>query len=345
MKINGTHHQSISLTDKGISVLDQRLLPWQIKFVELTTFEDCLTAIKQMWVRGAPLIGAVGAFGLSFGLREGMDINFAAKVLAESRPTAINLNWALERLKSQVVGDWEQAYRLAYEIALEDAELNRRIGLHGLELIKAQAKSGSAVQILTHCNAGWLATMDYGTALAPIYLAHSEGIDLHVWVDETRPRNQGSLLTAFELMQQGIPHTVISDNAGGLLMQRGEVDLCLVGADRVTQNGDVCNKIGTYLKALAAKAHQVPFYVALPYSTLDPALESGSLIPIEERSPDEVIFQSGLQPNGQSATLKTTLSQAYNPAFDITPSDLVTAYITEEGVFDLSGLQSKYRLQ
>ncbi len=345
MKIKGQYHQSISLSQDGILVLDQRHLPWEIKFVEIATLADAVRAIKEMWVRGAPLIGAVGAFGLSFALREGLAIEQAVRTLIEARPTAINLRWAVEKVANQVKSienGWQEAKKWAYEIAMEDARLNRQIGEHGLTLFEKHHRADRPLNILTHCNAGWIATMDYGTALAPIYLAHDKGMPLHVWVDETRPRNQGSLLTAFELSEHGVPHTVIADNAGGLLMQRGQVDLCIVGTDRVTRNGDVCNKIGTYLKALAAKANHVPFYVALPYSTLDLNTDSGNEIPIEERPPDEIIYCNGMDKNGKMTTVCTTLSQAYNPAFDITPAELVTAYITEAGVFDLEGLQKNY---
>ncbi|HEX4677180.1 MAG TPA: S-methyl-5-thioribose-1-phosphate isomerase, partial [Steroidobacteraceae bacterium] len=281
MKIDGVHHRSIWLSDNGWSVriFDQRQLPWRVEIAELTSIEAAARAIKEMWTRGAPLIGATAAYGVCLGLRA--DPSDAAldrdcATLLATRPTAVNLRWALDRMKAavkQVTGVRRvvAAYECARAICDEDVDTNRSIGEHGVQLINAMArkKPGRPVQILTHCNAGWLATVDYGTALAPIYLAHDQGVPVHVWVDETRPRNQGASLTAFELRHHGVPHTVIADNAGGLLMQQGKVDLCIVGTDRVARNGDVCNKIGTYLKALAAQDNGVPFYIGLPLSTFD----------------------------------------------------------------------------
>ncbi len=350
MRINGIYYQSITPTEDGIKVLDQRYLPWRIEFVELNTAENAKQAIREMWVRGAPLIGSVGAFGLAFALRndssdEGLEV--ACQSLAEARPTAINLRWAIEKVRAAVQNLPPQkraqtAMECAWQIAQEDARLNYQIGQHGLELLCKLTPPDRPLQILTHCNAGWIATMDYGTALSPIYQAHDAGMPLHVWVDETRPRNQGSLLTAFELAQHGVPHTVITDNAGGLLMQRGQVDVCIVGADRVTRNGDVCNKIGTYLKALAAFDNAVPFYVAFPYSTYDPSLECGSEIPIEQRSGDEITWLSGPTPQGQWATVQTTPSSVQNPAFDITPARLVSGYLTELGLMNAQQLRERY---
>ena len=344
MRINGIHHRSVTLAANGwaLQVIDQRQLPWNVTFVDITTWQQAATAIKDMWVRGAPLIGAVAAYGLCLALRENpSDQNLAEAYmgLLKTRPTAINLEWALNQMRTAVdalspdqrVG---AAYKRAAEICDEDVKLCQAIGQHGLALIRASAsrKPNTPINILTHCNAGWLATVDYGTALAPIYLAHDAGIPLHVWVDETRPRNQGASLTAWELSQHGVPHTVITDNAGGLLMRQGKVDMCIVGTDRVTRNRDVCNKIGTYLKALAAMDNNVPFYVALPYSTFDPTLESGDMIPIEERNPSEVTHITGRLPDGTVATVALTNSSALNPAFDVTPARLITAFITERGI-------------
>ena len=256
-----------------------------------------------------------------------------------TRPTAINLKWALDLMRATLTSAPVKdrialAYKRAAALCDEDVELNRAIGQHGLEIIRAIAakNAGKPVQVLTHCNAGWLATVDYGTALAPLYLAHDAGIPIHVWVDETRPRNQGASLTAWELRNHGVPHTVIADNAGGFLMREDRVDLCIVGTDRVARNGDVCNKIGTYLKALAAKDNNVPFYVALPYATIDPTLANGDSIPIEERGEAEVSTITGRLPNGCIETVEITESPAYNPAFDITPANLITAFITERGI-------------
>lgn len=342
MKINGIHHRSIALAENGWSVriFDQRQLPWKLEIVELTTATQAATAIRDMWTRGAPLIGATAAYGLALALRadpSDRSLEESYQRLLATRPTAVNLRWALERVRQAVLplagpARVATAYREATAICEEDVASCRTIGEHGLTLIRERAQDHRAVNILTHCNAGWLATVDYGTALAPIYLAHDAGIPVHVWVDETRPRNQGALLTAYELAQHGVPHTVIADNAGGLLMQQGKVDLCIVGADRVTRNGDVCNKIGTYLKALAARDNEVPFYVALPYSTFDPSLESGSLVPIEERAQEEVTAIPGLAADGSVATVRLTHSRAANPAFDVTPARLVTRYVTEKGV-------------
>ena len=344
MKIAGVHHRSIWLGDDGWSVriFDQRQLPWRVEIAELTTVESAARAIKEMWTRGAPLIGATAAYGIALGLRA--DASDAAlerdyKTLLATRPTAVNLRWALDRMMGAVKplhGERRvaAAYACAKAICDEDVETNRSIGEHGVQLINAAARKnpGRAVEILTHCNAGWLATVDYGTALAPIYLAHDQGVSVHVWVDETRPRNQGASLTAFELRHHGVPHTVIADNAGGLLMQQGKVDLCIVGTDRVARNGDVCNKIGTYLKALAAHDNNVPFYIALPLSTFDRSVATGSEIPIEERSAEEVTVIQGRDEHGNIASVRITDSPASNPAFDVTPARLVTGYITENGV-------------
>jgi methylthioribose-1-phosphate isomerase len=352
MKINGVHHRSIWLSDNGWSVriFDQRQLPWRVEVAELTTLEMAARAIKEMWTRGAPLIGATAAYGLCLGLRaDSSDIalenNYRA--LLATRPTAVNLRWALDRMKAAVKAHQGErrvtaAYQCAAAICAEDVETCRAIGEHGVHLIEALARSnpGRKLNILTHCNAGWLATVDYGTALAPIYLAHDQGLAVHVWVDETRPRNQGASLTAFELAQHGVPHTVIADNAGGLLMQQGKVDLCIVGTDRVARNGDVCNKIGTYLKALAAHDNGVPFYIGLPLSTFDSSVARGADIPIEERSAEEVTIVHGKGHDGNPTSVRITDSPAANPAFDVTPARLVTGYITEKGVLLTSALGS-----
>ena len=344
MKIDGVHYRSIWLSDNGWSVriFDQRQLPWRVEIAELTSVETAAKAIKDMWTRGAPLIGATAAYGLCLGLR--VDASDAAlesnyKTLLATRPTAVNLRWALDRMKAAVKAHHGErrvaaAYECAKAISDEDVDTCRAIGEHGVKLIEdlVRDKPGRVLNILTHCNAGWLATVDYGTALAPIYLAHDRGIAVHVWVDETRPRNQGASLTAFELAQHGVPHTVIADNAGGLLMQQGKVDLCIVGTDRVARNGDVCNKIGTYLKALAAHDNGVPFYIGLPLSTFDPSIARGADIPIEERSADEVTLVHGKDPDGNITAVRITDSPAGNPAFDVTPARLVTGYITEKGV-------------
>lgn len=344
MKLEGAHQRSITRTSdgRGARILDQRALPWEIKWVELRTPEETATAIREMWTRGAPLIGATAAYGLAMALDRdpgdaSLDHNHA--MLLATRPTAINLRWALDVIANAVQPlppeqRADAAFARADAICDEDVALNRSIGAHGLELLREihARNPDRQINILTHCNAGWLATVDYGTATAPIYLAHDEGIPVHVWVDETRPRNQGALLTAFELAGHGVAHTVISDNSGGLLMQRGQVDMVIVGTDRVAANGDVCNKIGTYLKALAAHDNGVPFYVALPYTTLDYDTPSGGAIEIEERAEEEVTHVSGFTESGIE-TVRITASPAYNPAFDVTPARLVTGYITEKGVW------------
>jgi methylthioribose-1-phosphate isomerase len=339
VKLNGIHTRSIMRTAdrRGLRILDQRQLPWEVRWVELRSPDDAFRAIREMWTRGAPLIGHVGAYGLALGLAsDPSDANLTAThaMLKDARPTAVNLRWALDAVAEAVrqlpAGDRaEAAFLRADAIVEEDVGLSRAIGDHGLDLFRQlhAQHPDRPLNILTHCNAGWLATADYGTATAPMYLAHDAGLPLHIWVDETRPRNQGALLTAFELGEHGIPHTVIADNAGGHLMQRGQVDAVIVGTDRVTANGDVCNKIGTYLKALAAHDNGVPFYVALPYTTFDAGTASGDLILIEERSGDEVAWVEG-----EGGRIRVTNSPAANPAFDVTPARLVTGYITEHGV-------------
>ncbi len=345
MKIDGTPYRSVWLdTDGGaIRIIDQTRLPWALEFPRLTTLAEVVHAIRTMQVRGAPLIGAVAAYGLWLALcaDAGDDaLARAMETLQAARPTAVNLAWAVRRVGDAVAGLAARdrapaAKREAMRIADEDVAQCRAIGEHGVSLIEdlARAKAG-VVNILTHCNAGWLATVDWGTALAPIYCAHERGLAVHVWVDETRPRNQGAALTAWELARHGVPHTVIADNAGGHLMQHGQVDLVIVGTDRVTRTGDVANKIGTYLKALAARDNQVPFWVALPSTTIDWGLRDGvAEIPIEERAASEVTTMTGRAMDGTVATIRIVPrdSPAANPAFDVTPARLVSGFITERG--------------
>ena len=344
MKIEGTQTRSIWPTPDGsVEVIDQTKLPHRFATVRLSSMADAIHAINSMVVRGAPLIGATGAYGLAFSLRSDPSdeaLDRAHDMLFETRPTAVNLRWSLDRVRDAVRNRprgerAEAAWREAAAICSDDVETCRRIGEHGVALLRKMAKEKvGPLNILTHCNAGWLACVDWGTALAPIYMAHDRGIPVHVWVDETRPRNQGASLTAFELGSHGVDHSLVADNAGGHLMQRHEVDLAIVGADRVTRNGDVANKIGTYLKALAAKDNNVPFYVALPSSTIDWTLASGDMIPIEERDEKEVTTMTGRLPDGRVATIEIAPpgSSAANPGFDVTPARLVTGFITEAGI-------------
>ena len=342
MRVDTREFRTIWPTADGVAVIDQTRLPHRFETLTLRTLDDAVHAISAMVVRGAPLIGVTGAYGLALSARKDSSdgaLEDAARTLVASRPTAVNLAWAVEgllkRLRAVPVADRADfAFAEAARMADEDVAACEAIGEHGARLIAAAAKDGP-VDVLTHCNAGWLATVDWGTALAPIYQAHRQGVPVHVWVDETRPRNQGASLTAWELGQEGVPHTVIADNAGGHLMQHGQVDLCIVGSDRTTRTGDVCNKIGTYLKALAAHDNGVPFYVALPASTVDWTLADGvAEIPIEQRSEREVTHISGLTEDGRIETVQLTPtgSRAANYGFDVTPARLVAGLITERGV-------------
>ena len=352
MKIDGTPYRSVWVDPQdgwSVRIFDQTKLPWSLEVLRLTGVAQAAHAIRSMQVRGAPLIGAVAAYGVCLALRE--DASTAAMerdcaMLAATRPTAVNLRWAIDRMLTRLrnTAPAERvatAYHEAGTIADEDAAQCEAIGRHGVGLIAdvAARKAGKRVNVLTHCNAGWLATVDWGTALAPIYMAFERGIDLHVWADETRPRNQGAALTAWELGSHGVAHTVVADNAGGHLMQHGEVDLVIVGTDRVTRAGDVANKIGTYLKALAARDTGVPFWVALPSTTIDWTIRDGIAdIPIEERSPEEVTHLTGRTAGGSVASIQVVApgSAVANPAFDVTPARLVTGLITERGRCDAS---------
>lgn len=356
MKISGTHFRTIWKTETGaVRVIDQSRLPFEFVTIDLETLGDAARAINTMVVRGAPLIGATAAYGMALAAcanPSDAHLAEAARVLQATRPTAINLVWALTRMRTVLreVPPQERAdvaLREAAAICDADVEQCRSIGVHGLEILRGLGKSpGQTLNILTHCNAGWLACVDWGTALSPVYMAHDAGIPVHVWVDETRPRNQGAALTAFELGAHGVPHTVVADNLGGHLMQRGRVDLVIVGSDRTTAGGDVCNKVGTYLKALAAWDNGVPFYAALPVSTIDWSLQAGSAIPIEERSPQEVTHVTGRSSSGRMETVRLVpeSSAALNLAFDVTPARLVTGLITERGSCPASraGLQRLY---
>jgi len=348
MKVGGKHTRSVWVEPDGwsVGVIDQTLLPHRFATLRLTTLADAAHAIRSMQVRGAPLIGAAAAYGICLALRADASdeaLERAYAMLLAMRPTAINLKWALDEMMAAVRNRprgerLAAAYRRAAEICDEDVAINQAIGRHGLKLIEEIAATKplrERVNVLTHCNAGWLATVDFGTALAPIYTAHDAGLPVHVWVDETRPRNQGAALTAWELGQHGVPHTVIPDNTGGHLMQHGLVDMAIVGTDRVTANGDVCNKIGTYLKALAARDNGVPFYVGLPSPTIDFTVADGlKEIPIEQRSADEVATIVGRTADGRIETVRIVPegSDVANYGFDVTPARLVTGLITERGV-------------
>ncbi len=358
MNIDGRAYRTIwPVGDHAVEVINQTRLPHEFRTLQLKSASECAHAIRTMIVRGAPLIGATAAYGIALAVREDASdgaLDRAHDMLLETRPTAVNLRWALARMRNRLrnhprAARAAVAWNEAAAICDEDVEVCRSIGVHGLKILReaaAKKRTGEPLNILTHCNAGWLACVDWGTALAPIYMAHDEGMKLHVWVDETRPRNQGASLTAFELGGHGVPHTIIADNAGGHYMQAGKVDLCIVGTDRVTAGGDVANKIGTYLKALAAQDNGVPFYVALPSSTIDWTLKSGRDIPIEERSEDELLKMTGRTPSGALATVEIAApgSAGANPAFDVTPARLVTGFITENGICAASekGLRSLF---
>lgn len=346
MKVRGQPYRTLwpSTDTTAVEIIDQTLLPHAFEVRRLSNVGDVALAIKTMQVRGAPLIGATAAYGVALAMQESGDddrLQQVARILIATRPTAVNLRWAVERMVAclQVIPGTqraEAAWREAAAICDEDVAANQALGQHGLEMLRGvYEKCQRPLNILTHCNAGWLATVDWGTALAPIYAAFDAGIPLHVWVDETRPRNQGASLTAWELQQHGVPHTVITDNAGGHLMQHGQVDVAIVGADRVTAAGDVCNKIGTYLKALAAYDNGVPFYAAVPSPTIDWTIRDGLReIPIEERSEDEVAWMQGRTRDGrlESVHILPEGSRAANPAFDVTPARFVTGIITERGL-------------
>lgn len=348
MQVNGQPYRTIWLNTDGwsVDIIDQTVLPHEWRIETLQTVEDATRAIADMLVRGAPLIGATGAYGMALAAKHDPSdaaLQAAAEMLVAARPTAVNLSWAVDRAMTQLKdlppeARAAAAYALAAQICDDDVETCSNIGAFGLELIKTvQAKKDTPgpINILTHCNAGWLATVDWGTAIAPIYKAHNAGLDVHVWVDETRPRNQGAHLTAWELAQHKVPHTLIVDNAGGHLMQHGLVDLCFVGTDRTTHTGDVCNKIGTYLKALAAHDNDVPFYVCAPSSSIDWTMKDGlKEIPIETRGGAEVSIMSGVTPAGdvQSISIKPAETPVRNDAFDVTPRKYITGLVTERGV-------------
>ena len=356
MLINGKLHRTIWFDSNIVKIINQTKLPHQFIIKDLKTVKDSINAIKTMEVRGAPLIGATAAYGLVLSIIESSDQSFLKKSseeLIDSRPTAINLKWAVDRMMKKLSGVNNNeilkiALKEAETIIEEDVNFCKNIGLNGLKIIEEIAKKKKdTVNILTHCNAGWLATIDWGTATSPIYHAHKKGIKVHVWVDETRPRNQGANLTSYELNEEGIRNTIIADNTGGILMQRGQVDMCIVGSDRTLSNGDVCNKIGTYLKALAAKDNNVPFYVALPSSTIDWNIKDHNQIPIEERNSKELSYVEGLDKNNklQKVLIYPQKSKALNLAFDITPAKLVTGLITEKGVCEASekGLKNLFK--
>ena len=347
MRIQGKEYRTIWYEEKVVKIIDQTKLPHQFIIKDLNSVKDAINAIKVMEVRGAPLIGGTAAYGIVLAIQESTEkefINKSAKELIQSRPTAINLKWAVDRMMNKLSGiNSDQilniALKEAKEICDEDKKFCENIGINGLRIIEEiYNKKKNTVNILTHCNAGWLATINWGTATSPIYHAHKKGIPVHVWVDETRPRNQGANLTSYELNEENIPNTIIADNTGGILMQRGEVDMCIVGTDRTLANGDVCNKVGTYLKALAAHDNNVPFYVALPSSTIDWNIKNYKDIPIEKRNSEELSHVDGLDEDGniKRILIYPKKSKAMNLAFDITPAKYVTGLITEKGVCEAS---------
>ena len=349
MRIEGKNYKTIwfDQNSKNVKIIDQTKLPHEFIIKELKNVKDAINAIKVMEVRGAPLIGATAAFGIVLAIKENNDLNFikkSAEELVKARPTAINLQWAVHRVNNKI--SMIKSEKL-FDVALNEAELicdedekfSEEIGKNGLKIIEEiYQKKKNTINILTHCNAGWLATIDWGTATSPIYHAHKKGIPIHIWVDETRPRNQGANLTSYELNEEGVPNTIIADNTGGILMQRGQVDMCIVGTDRTLSNGDVCNKIGTYLKALAAYDNNVPFYVALPSSTIDWNLKDSRDIPIEERDTKELSHIDGMLGDNKidSVQIYPKKSKAMNLAFDVTPAKYVTSLITEKGICNAS---------
>jgi methylthioribose-1-phosphate isomerase len=356
MRIQGKEYRTIWYEDKIVKIIDQTKLPHQFVIKDLKSVKDAINAIKVMEVRGAPLIGGTAAYGMVLAIQESTEkqfVNKSAEELIQSRPTAINLKWAVDRMMQKLSGlNSDQildiALKEAKEICDEDEKFCENIGVNGLSIIEEiYNKKKSTVNILTHCNAGWLATINWGTATSPIYHAHKKGIPVHVWVDETRPRNQGANLTSYELNEEEIPNTIIADNTGGILMQRGEVDMCIVGTDRTLSNGDVCNKIGTYLKALAAHDNKVPFYVALPSSTIDWNIKDAKDIPIEERNSEELSHVEGIDENNQvkKVLIYPQKSKAMNLAFDVTPAKYVSGLITERGVCEAStnGLKNLFK--
>jgi len=356
MRIEGKEYQTIWFENNVVKIIDQTKLPHQFIIKDLKTVKDAINAIKVMEVRGAPLIGGTAAYGIALAVQENNDPEFikkSAEELIQSRPTAINLKWAVDRMMNKLSGiNSDQildiALNEAKEICNEDEKFCENIGINGLKIIEEiYNKKKDTVNILTHCNAGWLATINWGTATSPIYHAHKKGIPVHVWVDETRPRNQGANLTSYELNEEEIPNTIIADNTGGILMQRGEVDMCIVGTDRTLSNGDVCNKIGTYLKALAAHDNNVPFYVTLPSSTIDWNIKNAKDIPIEERNSEELSHVEGINENNEikKVLIYPKKSKAMNLAFDITPAKYVTGLITEKGTCEASseGLKKLFK--
>ena len=349
MKIEGKEYRTIWFDEQNevVKIIDQTKLPHQFVIKDLKTVKDVINAIKIMEVRGAPLIGGTAAYGIVLAVIEKNEPNFvkkSAELLIQSRPTAINLKWAVDRMMQKLAGAYnKETFKIALDeakkICEEDVKFCENIGLKGLKIIEEiYNKKNDTVNILTHCNAGWLATINWGTATSPIYHAHKKGIPVHVWVDETRPRNQGANLTSYELNEEEIPNTIIADNTGGILMQRGEVDICIVGTDRTLSTGDVCNKIGTYLKALAAYDNNIPFYVALPSSTIDWDIKSFRDIPIEERASEELSYLEGLDNSGKvkKVLIYPKKSKSLNLAFDITPAKYVTGLITEKGICEAS---------
>ena len=356
MKIKGKEYRTIWFENNVVKIIDQTKLPHKFLIKDLKSAKEAINAIKTMEVRGAPLIGATAAYGLVLAIIENNDQSFLKKSaddLIKSRPTAINLKWAVDRMMNKLSGVNSEkildiALNEAKEICEEDINFCENIGLNGLKIIEEiYNEKKDTVNILTHCNAGWLATINWGTATSPIYHAHNKGIPVHVWADETRPRNQGANLTSYELNEEGIKNTIISDNTGGILMQRGQVDMCIVGTDRTLSNGDVCNKVGTYLKALAAKDNNVPFYVALPSSTIDWKIKNSKDIPIEERSSEELSKIEGVDENGNIKKIQIypNKSKAMNLAFDVTPAKYITGLITEKGICEASekGLKNLFK--